>query len=384
MTTTSVPILGDGETMVPWLARMRGECPVWTAENGVTHVFRYADVQSVLGAPERFSSELGRVMPFIDPEKISGNLVWTDPPAHRSMRQIVSQAFTPRTVAALRPQVAEIASELIAAAPSGEFDIVDVLACALPITVIAELLGVSPADRAFFRASADRSLGIRAEPGQSAAALAAVVAEATAELDAYLLAEVRRRRSNPAHDLLSDLTATSLTDTEVTTFATLLLTAGYVTTTLLIGNTLLCLRDNPVAEAALRADRTLLPGAVEEVLRCRPPFPHVYRIANDDTEIAGVPVRANAFLSLSVLSANRDERVFPDADRFDVHRDPNRHLAFGHGIHFCLGAPLARLETGIAIGLLLDEFAELTVTGDVEYHDSEFYGARRMVVAARR
>jgi cytochrome P450 len=384
MTNTSVPVLGDGKAMVPWLARMRRECPVWTAENGVTHVFRYADVQSVLGAPARFSSDMGRVMPFIDPEKISGNLVWTDPPAHRSMRGIVSRAFTPRTVAALRPRVAQIARELVAAAPAGEFDIVDAVTAPLPITVIAELLGVSPADRVFFRESADRAVGIRAEPGQSPEALAAIVAEATAELDAYLLAEVRRRRSNPAHDLLSDLTSTSLTDAQVTTFAKLLLSAGYVTTTLLLGNALLCLRDDPAAEVALRADPALLPGAVEEVLRCRPPFPHMYRIANEDTEIAGVPVPANAFLSLSLLSANRDERVFPDADRFDIRREENRHLAFGHGIHFCLGAPLARLETTIALRLLLDEFAELTVTGDVEYRDSEFYGARRMVVAARR
>lgn len=173
-------------------------------------------------------------------------------------------------------------------------------------------------------------------------------------------------------------------DTDVAAFASTLLTAGYVTTTLLLGNVLLCLRDNPGVGQRLRADLSLMPGAIEEVLRCRPPVPQAYRIANEDVPVAGEVVPENGFVTISMLSANHDERQFKNPDRFDPQRDPNKHLAFGHGIHFCLGAPLARLEVGIALNRLFDELAELRVGDDITFHDAEFYGAKRMTVSARR
>jgi cytochrome P450 len=189
---------------------------------------------------------------------------------------------------------------------------------------------------------------------------------------------------------ISDLVAAELdgerlSDTEIAALASTLLTAGYVTTTLLLGNVLLCLRDNPGAQQRLRGDRSLVPGAIEEVLRCRPPVPQAYRIANEDVEVAGEVVPANAFVTVSMLSANHDERRFSDPDRFDPHRDPNKHLAFGHGIHFCLGAPLARLEISVALNRLFDELAELRAVGDdITFHETDFYGAKRMTVSARR
>lgn len=390
MTTTDTkPTLTDGGAeQLTWLARMRAERPHWVDANGVHHVFRYADVQQVL-SDRRFSSNLGRVMPFLDPEKLAANLVWTDPPRHRSLRGLVNQAFTPKTVAGLRPRVADIAAELITGLPDGEFDIVDALAYPLPVTVIAELLGVSPTDRTFFKDCTDRSLGLRVDPALSPEQMGQTVTDATKDLDAYLLAEVRNRREHPSDDLLSDLVAAELdgerlSDTEIAALASTLLTAGYVTTTLLLGNVLLCLRDNPDVERRLHADRSLVPGAIEEVLRCRPPLPQAYRIANEDVPVAGEVVPANAFVMISMLSAHHDERRFSDPDRFDPHRDPNKHLAFGHGIHFCLGAPLARLEVSIALNRLFDELTELHVGDDITFHDTEFFGAKHMTVSARR
>lgn len=393
MTTAKIPpmpsLLDGGADLLTWSRRMRGERPLWQADNGAYHVFRYAEVQAILSDPTRFSSNLGRVMPFIDPDKTAGNLLWADPPRHRTLRQLVGQAFTPRTVAGLRSRIAEITQALLAATPEGEFDIVEQLAYPLPAIVIAELLGVSAADRDFFRECADRSLGIRSEDAESPDELGRIVAEATKDLDAYLVSHVRRRRAKPSEDLLGQLTMAQvdgqrLTDMELVSFATLLLNAGYLTTTLLLGNTLLCLRDNPQATARLRTDRSLIPAAIEEVLRLRPPVPRVYRIATEDVPINEGTIPANSFVMLSVFSANHDERQFTDPERFDIDRDANRHLTFGHGIHFCLGAPLARLEAEIAINLLFDEFSDLTISDDPVFHEAEFYGAKRMMVMARR
>lgn len=392
MTTAEIPampsLLDGGADLLNWTHQMRAERPLWQADNGVYHVFGYADVQTILSDPARFSSNLGRVMPFLDPQKMSGNLLWTDPPRHRTLRALAGHAFTSATVTGLRPRIVEITKALLAETPD-EFDIVDRLAYPLPAIVIAEILGVSPADRGFFRESSNRMLGIRVEDGQSPEELGRIVAEAARDLDTYLVSHIRRLRANPSDGLLGRLTVAEvdggrLTDLELVSFATLLLNAGYITTTLLLGNILLCLRDNPEVAARLRGDRSLIPAAIQEVLRIRPPFPHIYRITNQDVPIAGGTIPADAMVTTSVLSANHDERQFPDPERFRIDRDANRHLAFGHGIHFCLGAPLARLEAEIATNLLFDEFSDLTISDKPIFHETEFYGAKHMPVTVRR
>ena len=377
------PRLTDPE-LLTWLARMRAEQPLWVDEHGGRHVFRYADVQAIVRDPERFSSNLGRLMPFLDQEKLAYNLVWADPPAHRPLRGLISHTFTPNAIAALRGRITEIADGLIAATPEEEFDFVEAVGCPLPIIVIAELLGVSSADREFFRDCADRSLGLRVDPDASQEELAAMVTEATKDLDAYLADLVEHRRTRPENGLLDDFIAAGLGDAQVCAFATLLLTAGYVTTTLLLGNALLCLRDEPAIAAALRADRSLIPAAVEEVLRVRPPIPQFRRITNEEVVLGGELIPANSLVTLWVLSANHDERQFADPRRFDLTRDAGRHLAFGHGIHFCLGAPLARLETEIALHRLFDEFADVRVGTDIGLRQVEFYGPERLPVLGVR
>ncbi|HEY4019583.1 MAG TPA: cytochrome P450 [Pseudonocardiaceae bacterium] len=383
-----MPQLTDPE-LLPWLARMRVETPLWVDESGARHVFRHADVQAILADPRRFSSDFGRAMPFLGADKLSVSLMWLDPPAHRPLRQLVSRAFTPATIQGLRGRIEDTARELVSAMPEGEFDIAEALAYPLPIIVIAELLGVSPADWAFFRDCADRAFALRVEPGVPQDELAAMVTAATKDLDYYLADLVRQRRARPADDLLTvlisgEVDGARLNDAQVSAFASALLTAGYVTTTLLIGNALLCLRDHPAVADRLRADRSLIPAAIEEVLRMRPPIPHARRLTTEEVVIAGELVPANALVTLSVLSAHHDERQFTDPESFEPTRDAGRHLAFGHGIHFCLGAPLARLETEIALNLLFDEFAELRIGSDIVSHESEFYGPKRLPVSGMR
>ncbi|MFE0337601.1 cytochrome P450 [Streptomyces sp. NPDC058955] len=370
------PLSDGGADALAWLERMRAERPLWADERGVYHVFRYEDVQAVMSDPARFSSNIGRVMPGFDPEQVSANLASQDPPEHRLLRQLVSQAFTPRTVSGLRPRIAEITRELLAAVPGDEFDFVEHVASPLPVTVIAELLGVSPGDRAFFRSCADALLGTRAK-AVSAAEHTRALAEANKALQEYLSAEARRRRADGSGGLIGALAAAELdgrrlTDVQVATFSGLLLTAGHLTITLLLGNTLLALRDAPEVEARLREDRSALPAALEESLRLRPPFHRVVRVSTQDVEIAGGVIPADRLVMASTLSANHDDRQFPDPRRFDVDRHPNRHLGFGHGIHFCLGGPLARAETEIALNLLFDEFTGIEVTGRPGFHDSVF------------
>jgi cytochrome P450 len=389
MTTTQMPPSTDDPTeLLAWLRRMRHEQPVWQGPNGAYQVFRYDDVRAVVADPGTFSSNLGKIMPFIDPERLSGNLVWTDPPAHRTpagRQPGVHPEDNRRPAAAYRRVRGGVGGSgtgrrvrlrgQVRLSPAHHCD----RRVARRVT----------ADHQFFRDSAETSLGLRVTKAQSDEEKAALVAAATQDLDEYLLSHIQQRRAHPQDDLLSTLVAAEaegrrLTDKELLSFATLLLNAGYLTTTLLLGNFLLCLRDDPTTASRLRAERSKIPQAIEEALRHRSPLPGVHRITTKEAEIAGTVIPANKLVTLSVLSANHDEQHFADPDRFDMDRDPGKHIAFGHGIHFCLGAPLARLEAEIATGVLFDEFAELEVSGGVEYHATEFYGPKRLEVKAKR
>jgi cytochrome P450 len=196
------------------------------------------------------------------------------------------------------------------------------------------------------------------------------------EMNAYFLDYIRSRRANPGSDLTSKLTQAEvdgerLADEEIVGFVGLLLLAGHITTTATLGNSVVTFQDNPDAVAEVRADPALLPAAIEEVLRVRTPFPRLARISTADTEVAGVRIPAGQVVLPWVAAANRDERVFAEPHRFDIHRRPNPHLAFGHGIHFCLGAPLARLEARVALRLMLERYRDVEVAGDeqVEYRN---------------
>jgi erythromycin 12 hydroxylase len=389
-TRTLPPSLDDGgRTLLLWLRAMRDEQPVWRDGYGIWHVFRYADVARVISDSQVFSSELGRVLPI--GEKLSeGNLTRTDPPRHHALRRLVGAAFSPKVVTGLVPRIAEVARELLDATDGGaEFDLVSALAYPLPVTVIAELLGLPICDRELFRTWADRVFDRDiADPNDPE--LGRIIDEALADMIDYLREHCADRRAKPRADLISKLAAVEadgerLSDEEVVNFSIVLLMAGHISTTALLGNTVLCVDEHPEVWGRLRADRTLVEPTIEEVLRYRSSFTQVGRVTTSETEVAGQVIPADAIVTPWLLSANRDEREFADPDRFDIHRPGNHHLAFGYGIHFCIGQLLARLEGRVAVGVLLDRYAEirLALRTPLEFYRRGIFAAREIPVSVR-
>jgi cytochrome P450 len=387
---TIAPMAEDGgATLLPWLREMRDNQPVWRDAYGIWHVFRYADVHRAISDPAVFSSDTGRVFP-VGQKFAAGNLVRTDPPRHHQLRRLVGAAFSPKAVTGLAPRIAEVTRELLdATGGSREFDLVTALAYPLPVTVIAELLGLPISDRELFRAWADRLFGQQVvEPNDPD--LAQKVDDATADMRAYLHEHCRDRRVNPRQDLISELASVQLdgerlTDEEVVNFAMVLLFAGHITTTALLGNTVLCLDERPDVLAELHADPSLIPAAIEEVLRYRSSFTQVSRVTMAETEVAGQTIPANVLITPWLLSANRDEREFTDPDRFDIHRAANHHVAFGYGIHFCIGQLLARVEGRVAVGVLLDRYTDirLNVNVPLTFYGRGIFAAKNVPVTVR-
>ncbi len=388
--TGAPPTAEDGgDALLAWLREMRDEHPVWRDKHGVWHVFRYTDVARVTSDPQVFSSAVGRVVPVAQRLR-AGNLLQTDPPRHHTLRRLVGAGFSPKIVTGLVPRIAALTHELLDATGGGaEFDLIPALAYPLPVIVIAELLGLPASDRGLFRTWADKLLTLDVDDPNDPE-LARKVDEATAELLAYLHEHCRDRRGHPRDDLISRLATVEaegqrLTDEEVVNFSLVLLLAGHITTTALLGNTILCLDTHPQVWAELHADSSLVPAALEEVLRYRTPVTQLGRVTMAETELAGQVIPADALVMLWLLSANRDVREFPDPDRFDIHRRANRHLAFGHGIHFCIGQLLARVEGKVALGVLLDRYAEIRLTpgAPLEFYARGIFAARNIPVTAR-
>jgi cytochrome P450 len=370
--TTTRPTFED---LLGWLEASRAHGQVqFDDTQQCWHVLGHPEVSAVLSDPAVFSSDLSALRPDQDDLALfqRGNFVNMDPPQHRKLRTLVSQAFTPRVVADLEPRIAELTNELLDQVDE-RFDLIDALAYPLPVIVIAELLGIPTTDRALFRRWADALFSQEVDPGRSLRDVSEQAVTAVAltmrEMNAYLLDYIRSRRAGPGSDLTSKLTQAEvdgerLADEEIVGFVGLLLLAGHITTTATLGNSLVTFQDNPDAVAEVRADPALLPAAIEEVLRVRTPFPRLARITTAETEVAGVRIPAGQVVLPWLTAANRDERVFAEPHRFDVHRRPNPHLTFGHGIHFCLGAPLARLEARVALRLLLERYRDVEVAGD--------------------
>jgi cytochrome P450 len=384
------PSLADGgRTLLCWLREMRDEQPVWRDEYGVWHVFRYADVARAISDSQVFSSEVGRVAPIA--EKLSqGNLTRTDPPRHQVLRRLVGAAFSPKVVTGLTPRIAEVTRELLDATGGSEgFDLVSALAYPLPVIVIAELLGLPTGDRELFRTWAER-LFDRDVADPNDPELARKIDDATADMLAYLSEHCADRRANPRQDLISRLASVEaggerLSDQEVVNFSIVLLMAGHISTTALLGNTVLCVDEHPEAWAQLRVNRALVEPAIEEVLRYRSSFTQVGRVTSVETELSGQIIPADVIVTPWLLSANRDEREFADPDRFDIFRAGNHHLAFGHGIHFCIGQLLARLEARVAVGVLLDRYAEIRLGRQtpLEFYSRGIFAARQVPVTVR-
>ena len=370
--TTTRPTFDE---FVAWLEAGRDQGQVHFDEHQQCwHVLGHPEASAVLSDPAVFSSDLTSLQPAQDDFALfqRGNLVRMDPPRHRTLRALVSQAFTPRVVADLEPRIAALTTGLLDEA--GErFDLVDALAYPLPVIVIADLLGVPTSDRPLFRRWADVLLGQDIDPDQALLEAGEQAMNAVApvirEMNEYFLAHIRSRRRRPGSDLTSRLVQAEvdgerLAYEEIVGFVGLLLIAGHITTTATLGNAVLAFSDAPEAAAAVRADPALLPAAIEEVLRLRTPFPRLARLTTVDAAVGGVRIPAGQVVLPWLAAANRDDRVFTEPHRFDLHRRPNPHLTFGHGVHFCLGAPLARLEARVALRLLFERYRDIEIAVD--------------------
>jgi cytochrome P450 len=357
-------------------SRLRAQAPVVREPvSGVWLILDYENVRRVLQDHDAFSSAVG------DPSaRTSRWLIFSDPPRQARLRALVSKAFTPRVVSDLEPRIRRLSRELLAPwIARGEMDLTLDYAVPLPLRVIAEMLGVPAADWKRLREWSEVILGLihTLSPGPRGAAALEAFRAAYVEMDGYVAGLAEERRSKPADDLLTRLVhaevdGEKLSQNDLVGFSQLLLLAGHETTTNLIGNAVLCLLEHPDQLELVKSNSGLRSSAIEEVLRYRAPVQMMFRMTRRDVEVGGQVIPAGSLLFAVIGSANRDTKQFPDADRFDVKRDPNPHIAFGHGIHSCIGAPLARLEGRIALDDLL-ELRGLARADDVPWEPRESF-----------
>jgi cytochrome P450 len=365
----------------PVYRRLLAEAPVYQTVFGVPAFSRYADVVAMLKDHKHFSSDdrksplygvqqdafstaLGEYEDQI--EEADRPFLFMDPPDHTRLRRLVNMAFTPKAVEALRPRIQEIVDEsLDAVEAKGEFEVIGDLAYPLPVRVICEMLGVPEEDHAEFKGwsavlakSLDPDIAVTEDELKRRM-------QAIIESKEYFRGLIAKRREEPRDDILSGLIAAEaegdkLSEAELISTCRLILIAGHETTVNLIGNGVLQLLRHPEELARFREDPAgLARGVVEEVLRCDPPVQFDGRVCTEATEVAGQRIEPGTFVMMLLGAANRDPEQFEDPDRFDITRNDDRHLAFGYGIHFCLGAALARAEGEIALRSVVERFPEM-------------------------
>lgn len=336
-----------------FMAQLHDEAPLYRDAMGFWIASRFEDVRAILLDHARFSSsamggggQLGVGLP----------LLTDDPPRHSALRGLLAKAFTPAAMEAMRPYIEGLARDLVAAIPAGEeIDIVERLTAPLPVAVIATMMGVPQERAADFKRWSNAIVGIQDNPFDPERI------KAIMELRAYFLGVAAERRASPGDDLISALTRVSetremLDDDQVVGFCILLMVAGNETTTNLLGNLLHRLIRAPGEWAKLRADPSLVEGAIEESLRIDSPAQMVIRRAMADVEIGGARIAEGEMVMAYLASANRDPAKWADPANFEVNRIRERHIAFGHGVHTCIGAPLARMEAKAAMAALLERF----------------------------
>jgi pimeloyl-[acyl-carrier protein] synthase len=337
-----------------------------------TLVARHADVSAVLRDHERFSVRRPEILTRarIDPFGGAPTILTADPPVHTRLRRLVNKVFTPSRVKNLEERIREITDELLdKSAHDGELEAMIELANPLPVIVIAELLGISPDDHERFKQWSNDLIGSFGRDlltGPSPEGIAAKDA-----LRSYLAAAIDARRATPSDDLIGALVSArdendALTEDELLAFVVLLLLGGNETTTNLIGNGLLALATHPEQQQRLRERPELLPTAVEELLRYDPPVQMTVRTPVAATEVGGTKISPDSLVFVLIAAANRDPAKFSDPEALDIGREPNDHLSFGGGIHFCLGAPLTRLEGAIAIDAVLKKYSRLRLVNPDE------------------
>jgi len=347
----------------PAYAELRRSAPQRVEPGGVWAVSRYQDVQYALKHPELFSSAGFEALykpAWLPHNPLADSLLTREGESHAKLRALVSRAFTPRSLARIEPRIEAIARELVARLPADtEIDFIDELAVPFPARVIAEVLGVDPALHHEFRRWVDDIASISPLPPPPE--VAERIRGTVAALEGYLRGVVDAHRRVPSDDMVGDLIdatidGTALTDEELVAFLFILLPAGFETTRHFFANAILAFVDHPDELAALRAEPERIPAFVEELLRHQPPVHGVFRLTTRDVEVGGQTIPAGSMVWLLIGAANRDDAQFADASRFDTSHDSQGGLAFGHGAHFCLGAPLARMEARVGLAALLSRF----------------------------
>jgi pimeloyl-[acyl-carrier protein] synthase len=387
------------ENPYPLYAEMRDKAPVFFSEHFHAIVLtRFEDINAVLRDTGRFSNA-GRFAQLLDQlpgsveevvqplrQHYASGLIQSDPPDHSRVRSLVSKGFTPKAVREVGPWIEGLVEELLSrAVERGRFDVLSDLARPLPAMVIAEMLGVPSADRAQFIPLGDDLTALQAK-GRAAEEGARSAASAVLQLEDYFRALYRERKREPRDDLISALVAAHdgsdrLTENELINTCVTILVAGHETTRNFIGNAALTLSQHPEQWRLLKEDPSLLPTAVDELLRYESSIQRGWRRVTGDTDLLGYPASKDDLVFLMLGAANRDPRRFERPDELDLGRADNPHLAFGRGPHFCLGAPLARLEGAMALAALVRRFERLEVTCDVVWEDSvHMRGVRQLTV----
>jgi cytochrome P450 len=384
--------------------------PVYRAlhETGHRHVFteswnapvffKYADVTDILRRPVEFSNRgrvanhlkrafpaeaTGELKPLAD--HYSAGLINSDPPDHTRLRQLIQQAFLPRMLEQLRPRVDEICADLFSRLrKKSDVEFVADFAFQLPVTVIAEMLGIPHGMRDQFKDWSLRIVEFMASPNPPLDAMRRSQA-ALLELRAYFSAVFDERRNQPGEDVISILVNASesgdkLTEEEVLSTCVTLLIGGHETTTALLTSSLWLIGTDPDLRADLLSHPDQLPSAVEEFLRVQPPFHRILRVVASDMEFAGLSLHEGQTVILLLGAANRDGGQFPDPDLIDIRRSPNKHASFGYGMHHCPGAGLARLEAPAALGHLLRAFPDFQCEAEPQWHDGMVRSIKRLEI----
>ena len=380
----------------PVLATLRERDPIHHDEVLGQYIFtRHDDVMAILrdreswsdprkGNPGTFSYE---ILGESDEEP---SMLLMDDPGHRRLRDLVKRSFTPRAIERWRPRVRMVAERIIGEIDGGEFELMEKVAQPIPTVVIAELLGIDPGMHESFKAWSNASIQTAFSPVKNPEDVK-LADEAIVSLEAFFRDEIERRRREPGDDLISSLVAAEeqgdrLSESELVSTCNLLLLAGNLTTTDLIGNGVKAFLDHPQEMAKLRERPELIKNAVEEILRYDSPVVNSGRIASRDVEIGGVKIARGETLSVKLGAANRDPAVYPDPDRFDIEREDTHHQSFGGGRHLCLGAHLARLEAQETLAVLFSRFSEIRFGGGGHEYAAipSFRGLKEFWIQAER
>ncbi|HEY7417669.1 MAG TPA: cytochrome P450 [Ktedonobacteraceae bacterium] len=387
------------EEQYAWMKTMRDSHPVWLDEQrNCWHLFRYDDVYkniadfqllSSQGRPEVFVESREAAMAGHDGATARGfgrSLIGMDPPQHNKYRNLVSPLFTPQALERMSDHITTIAQELLDyVRPQGQCNFVNDIAYPLPTMVIIDMLGVPFSDRMLFRKWANGLLArqlcdaefVQSSDDQRDNSQAEQFQGYLQEMSNYFEDMLADRRRQPRNDMMSQLVAAEvdgehLSVDDLVSFCILLFFAGHVTTTNMLGHAIRCFDAHPDTFEQIRKQPELIPGAIEEVLRYASPVKRLFRKTAVDATIRGVTIPKNSFVFAWLESANRDERQFSEPERFIITREPNRHVAFGHGIHFCLGALLSRMEASIALPMIIKQLPDLQVVHDepLEFYES--------------